>query len=174
MLSRARLFVCQDVQEKCQRAHIERDEDEVPFRHRRLGIMSTTRKYSTGWTALALFRYRCPPFMLLLKWLIALCLYCPTPRAFCLMFTLMLLSCDRCDRASTMTDALAVDRRTNGLQLERGLWLHRLHLGHDKDEDAVAVGRIGQGAIHRLREENLTIVGTDRPLRQHEITLMLA
>jgi len=97
-------------------------------------------------------------------------------RAFNVMFLLMLASCGRGDCAAAVTDALAVYRRTNGLKLEHCFNHRQLvpQLGHRQDQDAVALGRIGKSAVDRLEQDELTVVGTDGPLGENEITLVLA
>src|SRR4029453_14788764 len=52
--------------------------------------------------------------------------------------------------------------------------LPRFQGWHGQHEHAIPVGRIGQYAVHRLWQSDVTVVGAHRPLRDQGLWLLLA
>ncbi len=52
--------------------------------------------------------------------------------------------------------------------------LPRVQHWHGQNQNTIPVGRIGQRAVHRLRQGDFTVIWADRPLRDEDFRLILA
>src|SRR5262252_5051723 len=74
-----------------------------------------------------------------------------------------------------MTHALAFGA-CESFEPERAIarWLPWLQCWHRQYEHPIAVGRIGQYTVNSVWQGNITVVGSDRPLRDQDLWLLLA